>query len=72
MWWRTSGVFPPRVTNGCDLFLLLGAIVMAPNVLPGVKPRVLVTHGEPTFGANDGKPKLRIPKGRQPIRPKGK
>ena len=39
---------------------------------PGEKPLVLVTHDESTFNANDGKHRLWIKDGEQPLRPKGK
>ena len=47
-------------------------MVLPPNLPPGEKPHILVTHDESTFNANDGKRKLWMEKGKQPIRPKGK
>ena len=42
------------------------------DLQPGEKPLVLVTHDESTFNANDGKRRLWLKKGEQPLRPKGK
>ena len=39
---------------------------------PGEKPLVLVTHDESTFNANDGKRRLWLEDGKQPLRPKGR
>lgn len=43
-----------------------------PGLRPGEKPMVLVTHDESTFNANDGKRRLWLKQGEQPLRPKGK
>jgi hypothetical protein len=43
-----------------------------PGLQPGEKPLVLVTHDESTFNANDGKRRLWLKNGEQPLRPKGK
>jgi hypothetical protein len=43
-----------------------------PGRQPGEKPLVLVTHDESTFNANDGKRRLWLKNGEQPLRPKGK
>jgi len=43
-----------------------------PGLLQGEKPLVLVTHDESTFNVNDGKRKLWMEEGKQPLRPKGK
>lgn len=42
------------------------------SLAPGEKPLVLITHDESVFNANDGKRKIWMKKGSQPIRPKSK
>jgi hypothetical protein len=43
-----------------------------PDLPPGVKPLVFITHDESTFNANDGKRRLWAENGKQPLRPKSK
>ena len=67
--------FIPAIDRLCNYFVtwnLEGEMVLPPNLPPGEKPHILVTHDESTFNANDGKRKLWMQKGKQPIRPKGK
>ena len=67
--------FIPAIDRLRDYFVtwnLDGEMVLPPNLPPGEKPHILVTHDESTFNANDGKRKLWMEKGKQPIRPKGK
>ena len=45
---------------------------MPQNLPPGQKPLVLVTHDESTFNANDGKWRLWMEDGKQPLRPKAR
>jgi len=52
--------------------LLPGVKYYLPTYLQGEKPLVLVTHDESTFNANDGKRKMWMEDGKQPLRPKGK
>ena len=47
-------------------------MVLPPNLPPGEKPHILVTHDESPFDANDGKRKLWMEKEKQSIRVKGK
>ena len=47
-------------------------MIMPQNLPPGQKPLVLVTHDESTFNANDGKRRLWMEKGKQPLRPKAR
>jgi len=49
-----------------------GTWELPPGLLQGEKPLVLVTHDESTFNANDGKRKMWMEDGKQPLRPKGK
>ena len=49
-----------------------GQMIMPQNLPPGQKPLVLVTHDESTFSANDGKRRLWMENGKQPLRPKAR
>lgn len=49
-----------------------GQMHMPQNLPPGQKPLVLVTHDESTFSANDGKRRLWMEEGKQPLRPKAR
>ena len=49
-----------------------GKMFMPQNLPPGQKPLVLVTHDESTFNANDGKWRLWMEDGKQPLRPKAR
>jgi len=42
------------------------------SLRPGERPVVLVTHDESTFNTNDGKRRIWMKDGKQPIRPKGR
>ena len=68
-------VFIPTWKNASRRFLLFkedGSWETPPNLQPGEKPLVLVTHDESTFNANDGKRRLWMKENEQPLRPKGK
>jgi len=43
-----------------------------PDLPPGQKPLVFITHDESTFNANDGKRRIWAENGKQPLRPKSK
>ncbi len=43
-----------------------------PNLSENEKPLVLVTHDESTFNSNDGKRRIWMENGKQPLRPKGR
>lgn len=45
---------------------------VVPNMPAGMKPWILIIHNESTFNANDGKRKLWVEKGKNPLRPKGR
>jgi len=47
-------------------------VMHVPELPPGQKAYVLVTHDESTFNAHDGKRRLWMEKGKQPLRPKSK
>jgi len=49
-----------------------GQMIMPQNLPPGQKPLVLVTHDESTFNANDGKRRVWMKDGKQPLRPKAR
>ncbi|KAA8912344.1 hypothetical protein FN846DRAFT_773401, partial [Sphaerosporella brunnea] len=49
-----------------------GTWQLPPNLREGETPLVLITHDESTFNANDGKRKVWMENGKQPLRPKTK
>ena len=68
-------VFIPAWKKASCRFLLFkedGSWETPPNLQPGEKPLVLITHDESTFNANDGKQRLWMKENEQPLRPKGK